>query len=107
MVEVMALGDEEGSDSPRSVGSPLERLPLQEQNTPLPEQDTSDVAVVDLRAPLDHVIDSARVAEALERTRLVLLSRAAEEDAVRHYMSTTLREFYDATGDTPDELVHG
>jgi hypothetical protein len=30
MVEVMALGDEESGDSPRSVRPPLERLPLQE-----------------------------------------------------------------------------
>jgi hypothetical protein len=37
MVEVMALGDEEGSDPPCSARPPLERLPLQEQNAPLPE----------------------------------------------------------------------
>jgi hypothetical protein len=60
---------------------------------------------VDLRAPLDRVIDSTRVAEALEQTRLVLLSRAAGEEAARRRMSTTLREFYDAHGDAPDELV--
>jgi hypothetical protein len=107
MVEVMALGDEEGGDPPRSARPPLERLPLQEQNAPLPEQDTSNVAVVDLRAPLDCVIDPARVAEALERTRLVLLSRAAGEEAAQRHMSTTLREFYDAHGDAPDELVRG
>jgi hypothetical protein len=59
MVKVMALGDEEGGDPPRSARPPLERLPLQEQNVPLPEQDTSDIAVVDLHAPLDRVIDSA------------------------------------------------
>jgi hypothetical protein len=105
MVKVMALGDEEGGDPPRSVRPPLERLPLQEQNAPLPEHDTSDVAVVDLRTPLDRVIDPARVVEALERTRLSLLSRAAREEAARHHMSTTLREFYDAHGDAPDELV--
>jgi hypothetical protein len=103
MVEVMALGDEEGGDSPCPECSPLERLPPQEQNAPLPEQDTSDIAVVDLRAPLDHVIDPVQVAEALERTRLILLSKAAEEETVRRRMSTTLREFYDA----PDELAHG
>jgi hypothetical protein len=107
MVEVMALGDEEGSDQPRSARPPLECLPPQKQSVPLPEQDTSDVAVVDLRAPLDRVIDPARVAKALERTRLVLLSRAAGEEAARRHMSTTLREFYDAHGDAPDELVHG
>jgi hypothetical protein len=59
MVEVMALGDEEGGDPPRSACPPLECLPLQEQNAPLPEQDTSDITVVDLRAPLNRVIDSA------------------------------------------------
>jgi hypothetical protein len=107
MVEVMALGDEEGGDQPRSARPPLERLPLQEQNAPLPEQDTSDIAVVDLRAPLDRVIDPARVAEALERTCLVLLSRAAGEEAARRHMCTTLHEFYDAHGDAPDELVRG
>jgi hypothetical protein len=55
MVEVMALGDEEGSDQPRSTRPPLKCLPPQEQNAPLPEQDTSDIAIVDLRAPLDRV----------------------------------------------------
>jgi hypothetical protein len=98
MVEVMALGDEEGGDPPRSTRPPLERLPPQEQNAPLPEQDTLDVTVVDLRTPLDRVIDSAWFAEALEWTRLVLLSRAAEEEATQRRMSTTLREFYDAHG---------
>jgi hypothetical protein len=107
MVKVMALGDEEGGDPPRSARPPLECLPLQEQNAPLPEQETSDIAVVDLRAPLDRVIDPARVAEALERTRLVLLSRAAGEEAARRHMSTTLREFYEVHGDAPDELVRG
>jgi hypothetical protein len=37
MVKVMALGDEEGGDPPRSARPPLEGLPLQEQNAPLPE----------------------------------------------------------------------
>jgi hypothetical protein len=107
MVEVMALGEEEGSDPPRSARPPLECLPPQEQNATLLEQDTSDITVVDLRTPLDCIIDPARVAEALERTRLVLLSRAAREEAVRRHVSTTLREFYDAHGDAPDELVCG
>jgi hypothetical protein len=107
MVEVMALGEEEGSDPPCSARPPLECLPPQEHNAPLLEQDTLDVVVVDLRAPLDHVIDPARVAEALERTRLVLLCRAAREEAARRHVSTTLREFYDAHGDAPDKLVRG
>jgi hypothetical protein len=37
MVEVMALGDEEGSNSPRPARPPLEHLLPQEQNGPLPE----------------------------------------------------------------------
>jgi hypothetical protein len=107
MVEVMALGDEEGGDSPCPARVPLERLPPQEQNAPPPEQDTSDIAVVDLRAPLNRVIDPAQVAEALEQMCLVLLSRASEEEIIQRRMRTTLREFYDAHGDAPDELVHG
>jgi hypothetical protein len=106
MVEVMALGDEEGSDKPRTVRPPLECLPPQEQNAPLLEQDTSDVAVVDLRAPLDRVIDPAQVAEALERTRLVLLSKVAEDEVNRCRASTTLSEFYDVHGGAPTELAH-
>jgi hypothetical protein len=66
MVEVMALGDEEGGDSPRPARPPLEHLLPQEQNAPLPEQDASDITIVDLRTPLDHVIDPVQVAEALE-----------------------------------------
>jgi hypothetical protein len=107
MVEVMALGDEEGGDSPRPARPPLERLLPQEQNAPLLEQDASNIAVVDLRAPLDHVIDPVQVAEALERTRLVFLSKVANYEVARHRMSTTLREFYDTHGDTLDELAHG
>jgi hypothetical protein len=105
MVEVMALGDEEGSDQPRSARPPLEYLPPQEQNAPLPEQDTSDVAVVDLRTPLDRVIDPARVAEALERTHLVLLSKVVEDEINRRRASTMLSEFYDVHGDAPTKLA--
>jgi hypothetical protein len=107
MVEVMALGDEEGGNSPRPACPPLEHLLPQEQNAPLLEQDGSDIAVVDLRSPLDHVIDPVQVAEALERTRLVLLNKVAEDEDTRPRMSTTLREFYDVHGDALDELAHG
>jgi hypothetical protein len=105
MVEVMALGDEEGGDRPRSARPPLECLPPPKQNAPLPEQDTSDIAIVDLLAPLDRVIDPARVAEALERTRLVLLSKVAEDKINRHHASTTLGEFYDVHGGALAELA--
>jgi hypothetical protein len=103
MVEVMALGEEEGGDSPRPERPSPKRLLPQEQDSPLPEQ---DVSVVDLRAPLNRVINPARVAEALERTRLVLLSKVAEDEANRRRASTMLSEFYDAHEDTPAELVH-
>jgi hypothetical protein len=62
---------------------------------------------VDLHAPLDRIIDPVQVAEALERTCLVLLSRAPEEEIVQRRMSTTLHEFYDVHGDALDELAHG
>jgi hypothetical protein len=61
MVEVLALGDEEGSDSLCTSRPPLERLLPQEQDAPLREQDTSDVTIVDLRTPLDHAIDPVQV----------------------------------------------
>jgi hypothetical protein len=62
--------------------------------------------VVDLHAPLSRVIDPAWVAEALERMRLVLLSKVAEDEANRCRASTMLSEFYDVHGDAPTELAH-
>jgi hypothetical protein len=106
MVEVMALGEDEGGDSPRPERPSPERLLPQEQDAPLPEQDASDVSVVGLRTPLSRVIDPARVAEALERTRLILLSKVAEDEASRCRASTTLSEFYDVHGYALTELAH-
>jgi hypothetical protein len=103
----MALGDEEGGDSPHPARPPLERLLPREQDAPLPEQDASDIAVVDLRAPLDHIVDPIQVAKALERTCLVLLSKVAEDEDARRRMSTTLCEFYDVQCVTPIGLAHG
>jgi hypothetical protein len=105
MVEVMALGEEEGGDSLRPERPSPERLLPQEQDALLLEQDALDVSVVDLRAPLGRVIDPARVTEALERTRLVLLSKVAEDEANRCRVSTTLSKFYDVHGDAPTELA--
>jgi hypothetical protein len=105
MVEVMALGEEKGSDSPCPERPSPERLLPQQQDAPLPEQDAPDVSVVDLHAPLSRVIDPARVAEALERTHLVLLSKVAEDEANRCCASTTLSEFYNMYGDAPTELA--
>jgi hypothetical protein len=59
MVEVMALGEDEGSNSLRPERLSPERLLPQEQDAPLPEQDAPDISVVDLRAPLSRVIDAA------------------------------------------------
>jgi hypothetical protein len=105
MVEVMALGEDEGGDLPRPERPSPECLPPQEQDAPLLEQDAPDISVVDLRAPLGRVIDPAQVAEALERTHLVLLSKVAEDEANRCRASTTLSEFYDVHRDAPTELA--
>jgi hypothetical protein len=105
MVEVMALGEDEGSDLPRPERPSLERPPPQEQDAPLPDRDTPDVSVVDLPTPLDRVIDPAWVTEALERMRLILLGKMAEGEANRCRTSTTLSEFYDVHGDAPTELT--
>jgi hypothetical protein len=105
MVEVMALGEDEGGDLPRPEHPSPERLPPQEQDARLPKRDAPDVSVVDLRAPLGRVINPARVAKALVRTRLVLLRKVAEDEANRCRASTTLSEFYDVHGDAPIELA--
>jgi hypothetical protein len=106
MVEVMALGEEEGGDSLCPERPSLEHLLPQEQDAPLPEQDALDVSVVDLHAPLGCIIDLTRVVEALERTRLVLLNKVAEDEANRYHVGTTLSEFYDVHRDTLTELAH-
>jgi hypothetical protein len=105
IVEVMALGEDEGGDSPRPERPSPKCLLPQERDVPLPEQDAPDVSVVDLCAPLSCVIDPSRVAEALERTRLVLLSKVAEDEANRCRAGTTLSEFYDVHGDAPTKLA--
>jgi hypothetical protein len=105
MAKVMALGEDEGGNSPRPERPSPERLLPQEQDAPLPEQDAPDVSVVDLRAPLGRIIDPTWVAEALERTRLVLLSKVAEDEVYQCRASTTLSEFYDVHGDAPTELT--
>jgi hypothetical protein len=62
---------------------------------------------VDLRAPLDHIVDPVQVVEALERTRVILLCKVAEDVDTRRRMSSTLREFYDAQGTTLAGEAHG
>jgi hypothetical protein len=104
-VEVMTLGEDEGGDLPRPERLSLERPPPQEQDAPLPERDAPDVSAVDLRAPLDRVIDPARLAEALERARLTFLGKVAEDEANRRRASTTLGKFYSVHGGAPTELA--
>jgi hypothetical protein len=106
MVEVMPLGEDEGGELPCPERPSPERLPPQEQDAPLPERDAPDISMVDMRAPPSRVIDPTRVAEALEQTRLVLLSKVAENKANRCRVSTMLSEFYDVHGDAPIELAH-
>jgi hypothetical protein len=93
MVEVLALGEEEGGDSPRTARPPLKRLLPHEQVALLPEQDTLDVAIVDLRAPLDRAIDPVQVVEALKRTRIALLGRAVDINDTRCCVDSMVREF--------------
>jgi hypothetical protein len=47
---------------------------------------------VELRAPLNYIINPVQVTEALERTRLVLLGKVAEDKDARRRMSTALRK---------------
>jgi hypothetical protein len=105
MVEVMALGEDEGGDSPRPERPSPERLLPQEQDAPLPEKDTPNISVVDLCASLSHIIDPAWVAEALERTHLVLLNKVAEDEADWCRVSTMRSEFYGVHGDAPTKLA--
>jgi hypothetical protein len=102
----MALGEKEGGDSLHPERPLPERLLPQEQDALLPEQDAPDISVVDLRAPLSRIIDPARVAEALERTRLVLLSKVAKDEANWCRASTTLSEFYNVHGGALTVLAH-
>jgi hypothetical protein len=92
MVEVLALGDAEGGDLPRTARLPFKCLLPQEQAAPLPEQDTMDVTmdvtIVDLRAPLDLTIDPVKAAEALEGMSIALLGKATDiEDNWRRVSS--------------------
>jgi hypothetical protein len=98
MVNVLALGDEEGGDSSRAVCPPLECLLPPEQAAPLPEQDIVDDATMNLCTPLDRAIDPVQVAEALEQTRIALLGKAADIEDTRHRVSSTLHEFYATQG---------
>jgi hypothetical protein len=53
---------------------------------------------VDLRAPLDHAIDSVQDSKALDQMRIALLGKAADAEDARHCVSSTLCELYAAQG---------
>jgi hypothetical protein len=96
MVEVLALGDEEGGDSPRTARPPLECLLPQEQATPLPKQDTPDVVVVDLLAQLDHAINPIQAAKGS--------GRASHSSAKRPMMSMHASILVDSVGPPSAEV---
>jgi hypothetical protein len=60
-----------------------------------------DTAIMDLHAPLDLAIDPAKAAEAVERTRITLLKRAAKIADTRRHVNATLHEYNTAQGFTP------
>jgi hypothetical protein len=101
MVEVLALEEDGGSDPPRTARPPLERPPLREQDLPPPERDVLDVAITDLRAPLDLTADPAKLTEDLERTRRTLLKEAIGVEDTRRRVLSTLHEYNIAQGYTP------
>jgi hypothetical protein len=92
MVEVLALEEDGGGDPPRSARPPLERPPPQEQDLPPPERDVLDVAITDLRAPLDLTADPVKVSEDLEQMRRNLLKEAIDAKDTRRRVLSTLCE---------------
>jgi hypothetical protein len=101
MVEVLALEDDGGGNLPHSARPPLERPPPQEQDLPPPEWDVLDVAIMDLRAPLDLTADPVKLSEDLERMRRNLLKEAIGIEDTRRCVLSTLHEYNTAQGFTP------
>jgi hypothetical protein len=101
IVEVQALGDEEGGSMPRTTCPPLERSPPPKHAAPPAEQDILDTAIMDLRAPLDLTIDPSKATETLERTRIALLGKAIDIEDTRHHVNSMLCEYNTMQGFTP------
>jgi hypothetical protein len=93
MVEVLALGDEEGGNLPCTTCLLLERPPPQEHAAPPLEQYILDTAIMDLCAPLDLTIDPVKASKNLEWTRIALLSKEVDIEDTRHRMNSTLRKY--------------
>jgi hypothetical protein len=101
MVKVLAQGEDGGGGPSRSARPPLERSPPPKHGLPPPERDVLDVAITDLRAPLDITTDPVKVSEDLERTRLNLLKEAVDIDDMRRCVLSTINEYNVAHGFTP------
>jgi hypothetical protein len=101
MVEMLALEEEGGDGSPRTMRPPLERPPLSEQDPPPPEQDILESATMDLHAPLDLTADPTKIVENLEQARLTLLDKAVGIVDTRRRVNSMLREYNTVQGYTP------
>jgi hypothetical protein len=101
MVEVLALEEDGGGGPSRFARPPLERSPPPEHGLPPPERDVLDVAITDLRAPLDITTDPVKISEDLERTRRNLLKEAVDVDDTRRCVLSTINEYNIAHGFTP------
>jgi hypothetical protein len=101
MVEVLAQEEDGGGGPPRFARPPLERPPPPEQDLPPPERDMLDVAITDLRTPLDITVDPVKVSKDLERTRLNLLKEAVDIDDTHPRVLSMINEYNIAHGFTP------
>jgi hypothetical protein len=61
-------------------------------------QDTLDVAIMDLHAPLDLTIDPVKAAEAPERTRIAFLGKAVDIKDIRRRVNSMFCEYNTTQG---------
>jgi hypothetical protein len=73
----------------------------QEQDLPPPEWDMLDVAITDLRAPLDLTADPVKISEDLEQTHCNLLKEVIDVKDTRRRVLSMLHEYNTAHGFTP------
>jgi hypothetical protein len=100
MVEVLALEEDGGGSLLRSARPPLERPPPPEQVLPPLEREVLDVAIMDLRAPLDLTADPAKISEDLERMRRNLLKEAVDIEDTHRRVHSMIQEYNTAHGFT-------
>jgi hypothetical protein len=94
MVKVRALEEDGGSGLPCTARPSLECPPPPKQGLPPPERDLLDVAITDLRAPLDISADPVKVSEDL-------LKEAVNVDDTHRRVLSTINEYNVAHGFTP------